>query len=616
MTECANPKCEFYISTAQTCCCRKCSNNLNSIRNAEKRKVEREARLRQFFIDNPQPKCANPECNNLCYFRERYWKWSVCCSTSCVTKYTQFIAKQDKEQYNEKIARQQQTRKESWAKMSDEERELKNLKALEKRKATFLERYGTDNVQEKPEVVEKRKKTMQMRYGVDTAFHSDAIQQKIEQTMIDKYGVIKPLQNKDIKQKQKQTNLERYGSEEVGGLFTEQAKATTLERYGHEYYTQTDEYRKRRQDTMINRYGGCSHAYVNYTELGRELMKPENFNKIVDLNQEMSLTEIAVTHGMSLGALVQRFAAHGVQPKIHYTSMFHKQVVNFLKTECNIENIIENNRTIIAPRELDILIGSLAIECNGLFWHSERQLLETKSLNIDVKSYHLNKTNECGKQGIHLIHLWQNIWDTKRDICKSIIKSNLGLYENNVYGRKTTICYVDRDQEQQFLNANHIQGYVPSAICLGLYQDAELLSVMSFGKSRFTEKYQYELLRFCNKLNTRVIGGANKLCSHFIRTYAPSSIVSYCHRHMFSGDVYRKLGFSHDHTSPPSYWYTKDYRNVYNRQKFQKHKLKDLLEKFDDQLSEWDNMIANGWDRIWDCGNDVYVWKPEMIWQQ
>ena len=40
---------------------------------------------------------------------------------------------------------------------------------------------------------------------------------------------------------------------------------------------------------------------------------------------------------------------------------------------------------------------------------------------------------------------------------------------------------------------------------------------------------------------------------------------------------------------------------------FQKHKLKKLLPLFDEKLSEWENMKNNGFDRIWDCGNDKWI---------
>ena len=32
-----------------------------------------------------------------------------------------------------------------------------------------------------------------------------------------------------------------------------------------------------------------------------------------------------------------------------------------------------------------------------------------------------------------------------------------------------------------------------------------------------------------------------------------------------------------------------------------------LLDVFDSNLSEYNNMINNGWKRVWDCGNAKYI---------
>ena len=41
--------------------------------------------------------------------------------------------------------------------------------------------------------------------------------------------------------------------------------------------------------------------------------------------------------------------------------------------------------------------------------------------------------------------------------------------------------------------------------------------------------------------------------------------------------------------------------------KFQKHKLPQLLENFDPTKSESENMKEHGYNRVYDCGNRVYV---------
>ena len=59
--------------------------------------------------------------------------------------------------------------------------------------------------------------------------------------------------------------------------------------------------------------------------------------------------------------------------------------------------------------------------------------------------------------------------------------------------------------------------------------------------------------------------------------------------------------------SLPNYWYFKgNVLQLESRVKYQKHKLKSLLEFFDESKTEVENMKANGYNRIFDCGNLVY----------
>jgi len=50
-------------------------------------------------------------------------------------------------------------------------------------------------------------------------------------------------------------------------------------------------------------------------------------------------------------------------------------------------------------------------------------------------------------------------------------------------------------------------------------------------------------LRFCNKLNYSVVGGASKLFKHFIKNNKPKNIISYSDNRYFDGSLYEKLGF-------------------------------------------------------------------------
>ena len=114
---------------------------------------------------------------------------------------------------------------------------------------------------------------------------------------------------------------------------------------------------------------------------------------------------------------------------------------------------------------------------------------------------------------------------------------------------------------------------------------------------------RYHLNRFCNKINTNVIGGASKLLKYFIRNYSPELIISYADRRYSNGNLYEKLGFERIGESRPNYWYIKGQKRHY-RFKFRKDIL--IKEGFDSNLTEREIMLERGYLRIYDCGNIKY----------
>jgi len=133
---------------------------------------------------------------------------------------------------------------------------------------------------------------------------------------------------------------------------------------------------------------------------------------------------------------------------------------------------------------------------------------------------------------------------------------------------------------------------------------------MTFGKKRMILKSkssdnEYELLRFCNKLNTSVIGGASKLFSYFKENYKPNSIVSYANCDISSGKLYNILGFKEIKYTGLNYWWVKDKR--YNRSNFMKYKL--VKEGADPNKTEEEIMKDSGYSKIYGIGNLKYEWK-------
>ena len=253
--------------------------------------------------------------------------------------------------------------------------------------------------------------------------------------------------------------------------------------------------------------------------------------------------------------------------------------------------------------EIDIIIPekNIGIEFDGIYYHSEL------SGNKD-KNYHINKTKRAEEIGLRLIHIFENEWQQKKDIVKSVLRSKLGKIENRIYARKCVVKEISTAEKKKFLENNHLQGNDRSLIKLGLFYEDELVSVMTFGRRKITGKTTSELLRFCNKINTTVIGGASKLYAYFTKNHWDGEdIISYANLRYSDGNLYDKLNFRFLHDSPPSYFYFKNDLNLLHRSGFMKHMLNNKVKFFDSSLTEWENMQNNGFDRIWDCGTAVYI---------
>jgi hypothetical protein len=505
----------------------------------------------------------------------------------------------------------------------------------DKVKKTNLNRYGVESYTQTNEYKEKYKNTCLDKYGVENANQSDIVKEKIKTTCLDRYGVSSPLQNLEIMNKLIKTNLDKYGTEFYMSTdeFKEKSKQSNLDKYGVEkyynfekirntflerygdWYTKTDECKNKTLKTNMKKYGdinpNCNKEIKNKSNETRKINRLKELEKynIINIDYDKGIYTFICDSGCE----------HTFD--IDYNTMKNRRsydiklctICNNYSTQSGDENniydfikenyygkIIQGSRKIISPQELDICIPelNLAFEFNGLFWHNEI----TKD-----KKYHLNKTEECEKQGIQLIHIWEDDWIYKQDIVRSIISNKLGKTPNKIYARKCEIKEViDNNLVRDFLENNHIQGFVGSKIKIGLYYNNQLVSLMTFGNRRIamgkktTNQDEYELLRFSNKLNNNVIGGASKIFKYFINNYKPKEITTYADRSFSQGKLYETLGFKFDSKTEPNYYYIIDGIR-HHRFNFRKDKL--IKEGFNPNKTEHEIMLERKIYRIYDSGN-------------
>lgn len=509
----------------------------------------------------------------------------------------------------------------------------------ENTKKAIMKKYGVENISQLKATNLKVKKTKLVKYGDENYNNIE----KQRYTLKKKYGhnITSFTQTKEYKIKTKKTSLKKYGvkhftqSDTVKNKITE----TNLEKYGVKYTLQVPEIRSRIAKTNLEKYGFASKlddpkvrslgAQVKKNNFTARLEKYDFFHvQIIDKNKNIFLCNVCNKHFIQQYITLKNGAVNYPRcikcfPKKAVRDSFFQQEFMSLLNKHDIK-FTTNDRSILGNRqELDFYLPeyNLAIELNGLYWHSEY-------FGNKNKKYHINKTNICEKKGIRLLHIFSDEWQNKRDIVISKILHILNKNNNkNIYARDCFIKEVDNKTKNIFLNKNHIQGTERSSfIKLGLFtkKTNKLIGLMTFSKLRLNLGNKnntdgiYELLRFATDINYRCVGGASKLLKYFIKTNKPNKIISYADKRWStsltkSTNVYKALNFKLIKHTTPNYWYLNprtEYKKRENRFKYRKQNLSDMFRKsgfaFDSNKSEWCNMKSIKFDRVWDCGTLKY----------
>lgn len=462
-----------------------------------------------------------------------------------------------------------------------------------------------------PETREKRNATSIALHGSLEAAEAFAHKNK-EKTMVARYGVSHALQSKELKDKAAETLKANFG--EAGfnhESIKNKRKATNLQKYRTEYSSSSESVKAKRVATNMERYGVDTplrnRAIIEETQKRRREISTK---KIVARAAAKGITPLWVEYS-KVGELHPWKCSEGHEFEAHMDDG-STPVCPTCNPKCGSKGegelrdfiaslgfeIKANDRTIIAPREIDILVPELklGIEYHGLYWHSEQKVGE---------KYHLEKLEAANAAGYSLIQIFESEWLENSDLVKARLKAKMGLTDR-VFARKCTLGKPNKVDVRSFLRENHIQGAAPSTNDYGLYCDGELLAVMTFGKSRYDKSTEWELIRFATKAGVTVVGGASKLLRKFEEDMKPTSLISYCDRRWNNGQGYHKMGFSLIRKSAPAYQYTQDGVILHNRVKFQKHKLENLLDAYDPSLTESENMANNGFYKLWDCGTLVF----------
>jgi hypothetical protein len=456
--------------------------------------------------------------------------------------------------------------------------------------ATTIERYGVKSA------LCNSKEHMVAKYGVHNAAHLDGVNEKRKQTKLLKYGN----ENYTNSQKCRETKIENGTTEDIvmkayaeeyllknGIDVMHKARLSFREQAGVDNPSQLQSIQETKKKNAFSKYG--AHFQGKH-------LRENAYVKINDpafLSQN-SVRQIMETTGYSQAHVSKYLIKYNIVDK--YRSSGERELANLIESFYNGE-ILTNKRSIIG-RELDLYIPEykFAIEYNGLYFHQD-----------DKGKSHRQKFDLCISEGIYLLQIFEHEWadERLRKIYTSKIKMRLGIFDK-IFARKCIIKEVSYNDAKEFLNNNHIDGNSRSDTRVGLYYQGELVSLMTFGKSRF-KVGETELIRYASKLDTSVIGGASKLLKHYVKNTSIDNIVSFSNNLYSDGSLYINLGFKEGTTVTGYFYVNKRTKIKVNRMAFQKHKLKDIFSNYDESLTEKENVKNNGYFFIYDAGQTK--WK-------
>lgn len=497
----------------------------------------------------------------------------------------------------------------------------------QKREQTLLEKYGVTNASQSEEIKAKKRATTLKNHGVEYPAQNNAIREKQQATTIKSHGVAFAMQSEKLREKQQNTMIDRYGVANAAHskILVDKKRETCLENYGVEHHSKSTDVKSKKKQTMLDtwgvenpsqhpviqnrkiqtfneKYGVPSAAYIG---MDKDKLK-------ILLNQSMFADSI---NGMTLQEAADYFnvctATISLKAKIYecrsllknqcIDSSYERKIIDLLD-ENNIV-YIRHDRTIISPNELDLYLPEykVAIEVGSAYWHSEK--------NNKTRMYHYNKWKRCKEKGILLLQLFDNDIDQYWHLTRSKILRLINKSTAQIIGARKVIIKIPTFlEEKTFLNSWHIKGWSPKKnIVLGAYYENILVAILTIRMNGNIATIE----RYASNIEYSFSGLFSKLLTYWIRQNNFKGIIeTWSDNRLGDGKVYKSSDFIEKNVSTPGYWYFKN-RGLENRVNYQRHKLQEIFNLSEEEnrkeLTEYDIMLSQGYDRLWDAGHTKWI---------
>lgn len=283
--------------------------------------------------------------------------------------------------------------------------------------------------------------------------------------------------------------------------------------------------------------------------------------------------------------------------------------------------------------EIDMLAGTLAIEFNGVFWHSEAAGRD--------KHAHARKLTAIHDAGLALVTIWEDDWtdQNRRAVIVRMLAHRLGrldrlqpaleaaqipgafddTFVEHLGARTLTPTAIPNTKAAAFFDVNHVQGAVTLTRSFALTDDqGRPRAVLGLRSPRHNARARrtpglWEIQRYATQGS--VPGGFSRLLAHAQRTLLAEDVdlsgwVTLSANESSDGALYAKSGFSVDAAVKPTYWYAggalRGRRAPKEAFQLKRFRTDDGL-VYEDGWTELEAAAENKMYRIWDAGKTRWV---------
>lgn len=273
-------------------------------------------------------------------------------------------------------------------------------------------------------------------------------------------------------------------------------------------------------------------------------------------------------------------------------SMGQLEVLNFVKSLA--PDAISNDRSVIAPMELDVWIPSrrLAIEYNGLYWHSD--------VVIGDDAHHERKRLTASQASVSLLTIYEDEWRDRRSIVEGMIRHRLHASREVYDARKLELRELSVAERREFFLSSHLEGDTRATGAFGLVSGSgRVLAALSLRRP-FHRRYadHLEVARSACLPDHVVrgwLGRLTKAAKEFARQKGKVGLITYVDSRVGHGGAYKKAGWEVlKGSTGPRFWWT-DFVNRFNRFACKADKSRGMTQA---QVSEEMGLV-----KIWGCSN-------------